>query len=289
VSGKAWIVQQIQWKYTDEWFVPEGDQPVKAFLSRERAEEERVRLDAEARREVLAGEWGIDDTSNLGMTFGLLPEMTSLPVDELERRLAALGLPPFPQDAYGNGSYPDHYNEKWWQDAWATVGEARADELWGLFDKLRFAEIVEVDLPPRFLARPRLYIREQMEERGLPVYFPFATRAEADAFAATAHPLEINPFLFAQDVIAGDLIFFPFDPNYEDDELPAAPLAELKSLAVSLGLPPADWIPGSGWSGSVWRDWWDRHEAALTDDQKRALWQFLIPAPFEIIPLPVEE
>jgi len=51
-SAVAYAVVRVMWEYNDAWYEPgaEGGRTVRAFRSRERAEAERQRLDAEARR-----------------------------------------------------------------------------------------------------------------------------------------------------------------------------------------------------------------------------------------------
>jgi hypothetical protein len=154
VAEKLYIVQQIHWQYDDQWFVTEYDTALKAFTTYERAEAYRLELEREARRELVAipvgeGWWSAD----LGMTFGGWSEMSSLTEEELTQRVADLGLPPLPDEDEIEmmGVAPDDDRDYapdsaplWWKNSWETLGEARADELWNLFDKIRFFEIESV-------------------------------------------------------------------------------------------------------------------------------------------------
>lgn len=289
MPGKAWIIQLIFWKYTDEWFVPEGTQPQRAFTSRTRAEAELQRQEQEARAAIVTGadEFGL--TANIGRTFGALENITSLSLEELEQRMIVLGLSPFPRRRFANGgSYIDSGDDAWWENAWRQFGKNRTESFWALFDRIHFYEIVEVDLPPRFLVRPRPALLEKMQERGEDAYYPFENRTDAEQFAATNSPIHINPFLLAQDVEDWNLVFWLIRNDFEESENDSlsVPLSELKNRAVAIGLPPAG--ETEGWPGASWKLWWDRYQAQMTDDQKRSLWQFLIPHPYEIIALEVE-
>jgi hypothetical protein len=147
----VYVIQQTNWRYTDEFFVPDSDSPVKAFTSLAAAESYRQELEAEARREIeaispLEKSWW---TSNLAATFsiGNLERITSLNEAEIRERLKALGLPFFPDaTGYDKKRHVKYWDEAWWERAWQRLGSEGADGLWNMFDKLRFFEVVEVEL-----------------------------------------------------------------------------------------------------------------------------------------------
>lgn len=148
MAQTVYIVQQIQWEYTDEWFIHGYDEPLKAFLHRDNAEEHRRALEAEARREIMAldpddGYW----SRNLGATFGSFDALTSLEPRALQERLREMGLPPMPSNEL---DHPALWDADWWNVAWAAVEEdaGRAEAFWGLFDRLRFFEVIEAELEP---------------------------------------------------------------------------------------------------------------------------------------------
>lgn len=323
MPGKAWIIQQVNWRFTDEWFAPDGSEPLRAFMSRARAEAELQRMEQEARASILENEDECGFSTNLGITFGELEDMTSLSATELDRQVIELGLTPFPKYGPEGDIYTDYYNEAWWESAWRTLGKSRAASLWELFDRIRFYELVEVELPPRFLVRPRLALMEEMQKQEGTVYFPFESRADAEQFVAGNYPLHINPFVLAQEENDGNLIFWLKFSEYEigEDEISIVLLAELESWVLTMGIsgpqeiedqaipvesagnnrPPPE-SEGSlralmllhpegirKWAGEMWRLWWDRCQPQMTDEQKRSLWHLLIPQSYEIIALEVEE
>ncbi|MBY0460726.1 MAG: hypothetical protein K2V38_25690 [Gemmataceae bacterium] len=74
----AFAVVRVMWEYNDAWYEPgaEGGRTVKAYRSRERAEKERQRLEAEAREEwddvhyVEAQRWELADWPSLPRAYG---------------------------------------------------------------------------------------------------------------------------------------------------------------------------------------------------------------------------
>ena len=131
-TTKAYIVQRIGWNYNDEYFYrgegEEDDVPVKAFRDRARAEAHLRQLHDEE-----AADWvGLNP-----FEFGRrLADVTSLSGAELAARVQALGFPP-PQvnDEIGEG----YVWFEWWN-------EAMGDAVWQLLDRIRFFEIIEIDV-----------------------------------------------------------------------------------------------------------------------------------------------
>jgi hypothetical protein len=77
-SAVAFAVVRVMWEYNDSWYEPgsEGGRTVRAFRSRDRAEEECARLEADARREwdgrywVEARRWELANWPALGEEVG---------------------------------------------------------------------------------------------------------------------------------------------------------------------------------------------------------------------------
>lgn len=75
----AFAVVRVMWEYNDAWYEPgaEGGRTVKAFRSRERADAECARLEAEGRRQwydrcrIEAGRWELADWPALGDRSGV--------------------------------------------------------------------------------------------------------------------------------------------------------------------------------------------------------------------------
>lgn len=139
-----YLVQEINWNYDDQWFYEDGETPRKAFADRAAAEAFRAAQENVQREKLIAvpltdkyEEW----SGNLVVTFGGVREVSSLPADELDNRLAALGVPPLPK-GYG----AKDWNNSWWRALWETRPTVtERDPVWRLFDKVRFYEIVEVE------------------------------------------------------------------------------------------------------------------------------------------------
>lgn len=132
----AYIVQRIDWGYDDEWFYPDGDTPIKAFGSWERAEHHRREQETIQRRALQESSdnfWG----KNLTWTFGSLEEISSLSEAEFKDRLRTLDIP-----------QPEHLmdDEAWWNTVWEKMTQEQEEAFWQLFDRLHFFTVVEVEL-----------------------------------------------------------------------------------------------------------------------------------------------
>lgn len=139
MTQTVFVVQQVYWEYNDEWFAPEYDTPLKAFTRREQAESYRMAQEREARREICAIPGGNSRWSaNLLWTFGDFNNLTSLSEEALQQQVTALGLPEMPDW--------DDDAHLWWNTTWATLDEKQVDQLWAIFDKIRFYEVEEVEV-----------------------------------------------------------------------------------------------------------------------------------------------
>jgi hypothetical protein len=138
---KCYIVQQVSWNYNDEWYYREdGDgtenspnfhRPVKVFRSRENAEAFAHEKDVAARKG-----WG-------GNPFSFcesLDQMTTLSTEEFWERVQALGVP---RPSAQPGGYWFGYD--WWERA--KLKPEVANAIWDLFDRVRFFEVIEIELP----------------------------------------------------------------------------------------------------------------------------------------------
>lgn len=161
---KIYVVQETQWGYTDEWHYADGNNPVKAFLSREMAEQHCRERENAARIGLMTSgnySWG----HNLIVTFGAWDKITSLTLPEFKTQIQAFRLPELPLypdlPMYEDGSYEDTHSSMeydsvytdfwghgWWEKAWATLSEEQVDAFWSLFDRLHFYEVVEVEVNP---------------------------------------------------------------------------------------------------------------------------------------------
>lgn len=156
-TRKAYIVQRLHWEYNDNWYDVRGDDVVRAFEVWEGAELLRMELEDEARRT----EIGAHSPASFA---GGTARASSLTDDELRERLEAWRLPLPPEgDAFHDGDWwrsvialvSDRAAPAFWQrfDAAAMTDEERErairvgpDDVWDLFDKVRFYEVVEVEV-----------------------------------------------------------------------------------------------------------------------------------------------
>lgn len=150
MGERVYIVQRFEWEYSDEWFYPHNDTPLKAFRLRETAELYRRKLEDEARRQISTSSPEVDSgwSSNLGFTFGGLQHMTTLPEAAFRERLREIGLPDLPQSATRNGiDYGQEWSDDWWKAVWASLSPEHWDGFWQLLDLVRFYQVVEVEMP----------------------------------------------------------------------------------------------------------------------------------------------
>ena len=137
----VFVVQWVHWEFDDYLYWPRDDGPVKAFRDRELAEVYRLeREEAEWRR--CAENPAYRNPCRYRFP---LSERTSLSEAELVARLTALGVPPPPRTAEGSETYVWDDGE-WWDQVFEALPPERHGEVWKLFDKIHFYEVVEVPL-----------------------------------------------------------------------------------------------------------------------------------------------
>jgi hypothetical protein len=129
---KVYVVQEIHWEYNDEYYDPGLPEPVRAFRDRDRAESYRREQEVKARRAAHCHNpfhftWAYE-----------LSEITSLTGEEVLARVreAAWPVPDGPPYAWS----------VWYDTMQALLPESDLCRLYDLFDRVRFYEIVEMDL-----------------------------------------------------------------------------------------------------------------------------------------------
>lgn len=155
---KAYVVQRLHWEYNDNWFDLENSELVKAFADRQLAELYCAELEAAART---------PGRAPAGF-LGHLSRASSRSEAELVRELESMYLP---LPARDERDKLDWANDTWWKDLLALVSDGSAPayyrrfagatltdaesarlievgpgHVWALFDRLRFHEVIEVEL-----------------------------------------------------------------------------------------------------------------------------------------------
>lgn len=151
---KAYVVQRLHWEYNDNWFDLKNSEAIRAFARRELAELHCAELEEAARTPV-------------GF-LGPLARASSRSEAELVRELQSMYLPLPPRDERNELDWGDN---NWWKDVLTLVSDRSApayyrrfasatltDEesarlievgpghVWALFDRLRFHEVIEIEL-----------------------------------------------------------------------------------------------------------------------------------------------
>jgi hypothetical protein len=123
------------WHYNDEYHYRQNDglTSYKAFRTREAAEAERAENEDFARHEMDMHPFQINGLCEW-------EAWSSLPQDEAVARVEAMGLPP-PGAGYGDTLGW----EDWWDEMDLTFEQA--DAVWDMLDKIRFWEVIEVEVP----------------------------------------------------------------------------------------------------------------------------------------------
>lgn len=135
-TRKVYVVQQLNWQYNDEYFYRgygEGDdEAIKAFKDREKAEAHRQEQEDATRdawRELNPFEFG-----------GIGEGFSSLSNEELGRQVEAIGLtPPAEDHDFRDWCY-------WWEQVRTQLTEEQEARIWELTDRVRFYEVVEVEM-----------------------------------------------------------------------------------------------------------------------------------------------
>jgi hypothetical protein len=142
-GNTVYLVQRLHWQFNDSTYDFKRHEPVRAFRTRERAEAHRRELESEARRE--AEEF--DSSRGPGKFEMPFDPPSSLSEEELVARLAEMGLGP-PEERYpGAPTIYDWSDRDWWEGCLAHLPDEQHDRLWDLFDRQRFYEVVELELP----------------------------------------------------------------------------------------------------------------------------------------------
>jgi hypothetical protein len=131
-SRKVYVVQEIHWEYNDEYYDPGLPEPVRAFRDRDRAESYRREQEVKARR--------ASHCSNpFHYTWSYeLPEISSLTEEEVLARVR--------QADWLVPDGPPYDWSSWYDLMQANLPESELCRLYDLFDRVRFYEIVEMDL-----------------------------------------------------------------------------------------------------------------------------------------------
>lgn len=136
-SRKAYVVQRLTWQYNDNWHDLENDEPIKAFRDPELAELHRQELEEPER----------ENWRNPLRAAGPMENATSLSEEQLTARLVELGIEPPPLETVDGSTYRDYFgNDEWWNRLWYTWRRQFVHQVWDLFDRVRFYEVVEIDL-----------------------------------------------------------------------------------------------------------------------------------------------
>lgn len=133
----AYVVQQLCWQYNDNWNDLGNDEPIKAFLDPELAELHRLELE-EPIREIRRNPCGFAGGLNLS---------SSLTEEQLLTRLTEWGieLPPFLTN-WNDETFRHFEDDAWWNRLWDRLPRRLFHQVWDLFDKVRFYEVVQIDV-----------------------------------------------------------------------------------------------------------------------------------------------
>ena len=138
----VYTVRELHWEYNDEYFYrPEPDEvgddgtlpysePLKAFLSREKAEAHRSQLERQRRR--------LENPFHYGDYYDGISGQSTHSEQTFLERLEELGL--------GGVDVGDDLNE-WWDDNKARMTPAQREGVWDLCDLVSFYEVVPAQVP----------------------------------------------------------------------------------------------------------------------------------------------
>lgn len=128
-TSKVYVVQRLTWQYNDNWHELVDDEPVKAFASREMADEYRKELERQ--------HWPPENPAKF---CGGFARASTHSLEEIHIRLREMRLPLL-------GDYCYHAeDERWWSRCLELAGDDRMEELLSIFNRLRQYEVVEVEL-----------------------------------------------------------------------------------------------------------------------------------------------
>jgi len=144
----VYLVQQVHWEYNDTWYDPIDVVPQKVFVSEEAALQSQRILETQARRAVEKGEmlpYGRYSDNPVSSVF-CYADMTSLPYETLIERLVHLRIIQNCDEYEDNISYDWQDFESPWKRIWDSLSDEKRDAYWSLFDRLRFYEVVAVEV-----------------------------------------------------------------------------------------------------------------------------------------------
>jgi hypothetical protein len=136
-ARKAFVVQRLCWQYNDNWHDVGNDEPVKAFIDPDAAELYRLELEGSERAR---------HTANPYRFAGNLAQSSSLTETELVARLTELGIRPPPITTQTTPPSLDFWDDAWWQNLERMASPFQIESVWQLFDRVRFFEVVEIEL-----------------------------------------------------------------------------------------------------------------------------------------------
>ncbi len=133
----VFTVQKIRWEYGDDFYYNEGQDCVKTFLSRDKAEVHRQELEQAALAE---------RTPNIQPEFGnlLYGERCSLPYAEAVEWLQAVGITP-PEDEKAFPAWFDAH----WEEGWESLHSEQRQAMLELIDRVPIYRLVEMQLEVR--------------------------------------------------------------------------------------------------------------------------------------------
>lgn len=132
----------------------------------------------------------------------------------------------------------------------------------------------------------------------------FRSLSDAERYAQDNPPVTLNPFVGLYDdgescelsdgssVPKGEAwisLIYTTGEGQEDDYARDINLDQLREFAVRHGVNTPDPSDKDYGRGETWRQWWDTTAPAMTDDQKRALWLYILPKPYQIVEVDMEE
>ncbi len=136
---KLYLIQKHDWHYIDDWYVQGGQEPVKAFRSREKAEAYFDEMIVEDFRYAPYQKVGSDR------------EATSLDFEELVKRFQQLGVTtPEETQRLFHHEYDDEealeFYYDWWSDTFPQLPREKRRAIYELFDKGRSYDLLEVEI-----------------------------------------------------------------------------------------------------------------------------------------------
>jgi hypothetical protein len=128
----------------------------------------------------------------------------------------------------------------------------------------------------------------------------FSTREEAERYARENPPVYLNPFvdLCREGQLADGT--FPEDDDYwigltftnSELETPTyhsnVNLTRFRELITTRKVTPPQWDDDEA-SVEGWQKWWDKTAPTMTPEQKRVVWLFVVPEPYQIVEVEIEE